>query len=190
MKRFLLVLLLALAACREDEAARPSPVALTAETAGHFCQMTLLEHPGPKAQVHFEEHPGQPFFFSQVSDAVAYRRMPEQDGTIVAIYVSDMGAAASWEAPGAGNWIDAESATYVVGSSRLGGMGAPELVPFADAVKAADFAAAYGGTLHSFADIPDSAIPGAVQTVAEPGTAADNADYLDRLKKLDQRPGG
>lgn len=50
MKRFSLVLLcLALAACKEDVAQDTTPLPLNAEAVGHYCQMNLLEHDGPKA---------------------------------------------------------------------------------------------------------------------------------------------
>ncbi|MDZ4093708.1 MAG: nitrous oxide reductase accessory protein NosL, partial [Paracoccaceae bacterium] len=84
-RAIVLGLLLPLAACRED-APLPGPVAMTAEAVGHYCQMGILEHPGPKAQVHLDGLPA-PLFFSQVRDAVAYQRMPEQSGRIIAIYV-------------------------------------------------------------------------------------------------------
>jgi len=117
--------LLLLPACREDIAALPRPVALTEESTGHYCQMELLEHPGPKAQAHLAglEHP---LFFSQVRDVVAYQRMPEQSHVVTVAYVSDMGApGATWDDPGAENWIAATEAHYVVGSAIAGGMGAP-----------------------------------------------------------------
>ena len=41
MKRALLVLML-LAACREETAALPDPVPLTEEAVGHYCQMDLF----------------------------------------------------------------------------------------------------------------------------------------------------
>ena len=79
MKRALILSLslslLALAACKEEVVQTTDPVGLTAESIGHFCQMNLLEHPGPKAQVHLEGLPGAPLFFSQVRDAVAYARL-------------------------------------------------------------------------------------------------------------------
>ena len=94
MKRLLLVLLLA--ACRTEPDA-PPPTAMTAESVGHYCQMNLLEHPGPKAQV-FLEGSSAPLFFSQVRDAIAYMRAPEQVAPILAVYVNDMGrAGATWE---------------------------------------------------------------------------------------------
>lgn len=151
-----LPLALLLAACQPEAATRPpEPVAMTATSLGHYCQMNLLEHPGPKAQVHLAGMDGKPLFFSQVRDAIAYQRMPEQSGVITAIYVSDMGAAESWDTPGADNWIAADTAIYVTGAKVQGGMGAPELVPFSSREKAEAFAAAQGGQLVTLTDIPD-----------------------------------
>jgi len=175
--------LLALAACREEVAELPAPVAMTEEALGHFCQMGLMEHPGPKGQVHLDGMP-HPLFFSQVRDAIAYQRMPEQSHMITVIYVSDMGAAgASWDDPGTRNWIAAASAHFVVGSAVAGGMGAPELVPFSDPTRAADFAADHGGQVMRLAEIPDSAVLAPVELEGDIG-AGDDADFLDRLRAL------
>jgi copper chaperone NosL len=150
---------LALAACQEsDRAAMPAPVTMTEDALGHYCQMNLTEHPGPKAQVHVRELDA-PLFFSQVRDAVAYQRMPEQSHTVVAVYVSDMAAAAaSWEKPGVDNWIAADRAVFVVGSRIVGGMGAPELVPFSDRGAAEAFTAENGGEILDLAAIPDDRV--------------------------------
>ena len=181
-----LVFALALAACQEDVAQNTDPLPLTAETVGHFCQMNLLEHEGPKGQVHLEGLPGMPLFFSQVSDLVVYLRLPEQSHPVLAIYVSDMGASgASWAEPGAANWIDATAAHYVVGSDALGGMGAPEVVPFADRTRAEAFADEHGGAVMALDAIPDSAI-----TAPAPSAADGDDDYARRLKALSDKPEG
>jgi copper chaperone NosL len=179
MKRALLFAL-ALTACQDEVAQNTDPLPLTPETLGHFCQMNLLEHDGPKGQVHLDGLPGAPLFFSQVSDLVTYLRLPEQSGAVLAIYVSDMGAeGATWEEPGAANWTDATTATYVVGAAVTGGMGAPELVPFSDAAAARAFAALHGGTLMDLTAIPDSAI-----VSIDPNVAESEDDYSRRLKSL------
>ena len=179
MKRALLFAL-ALSACQEDVAQNTDPLPLTPETLGFFCQMNLLEHEGPKGQVHLEGLPGAPLFFSQVSDLVTYLRLPEQSNTVLAIYVSDMGAAgATWGQPGAENWTDATKATYVVGADVTGGMGAPELVPFADPAKAEAFAALHGGALMGLQAIPDTAL-----SPLTPDVAGGEDDYARRLKSL------
>jgi copper chaperone NosL len=168
MNRILLAVfaVLALSACKEAAAIRPPAVAMTAEALGHYCQMNLLEHPGPKAQIHLAGLQA-PLFFSQVRDAIAYQRMPEQSHAIVAIYVSDMGAAPSWENPGADNWISADDALYVIGATVAGGMGAPELVPFADRAAAEDFVARNGGEILALAAVTDDVVLAPVELDAD-----------------------
>lgn len=174
MKRLLIALFL-LAACRE-QAPLPDPVAMTPESIGFFCQMNILDHGGPKAQVHLDSFPGKPLFFSQVRDAVAYLRMPEKDGVIVATYVTDMGDA-DWNDPTAAPWVLASKAVYVVGSHRLGGMDQPEFIPFADPAKAVAFAAAHGGKVFALTDIPAQALD-----TAEAAAPGDEADFAARLR--------
>jgi copper chaperone NosL len=189
MKRLLIAALLLLAACRDEQVARLQPVALTAEATGYFCQMNLMEHPGPKAQVHVDGMPGMPLFFSQVRDAIAFARMPEQDYVIRKIYVNDMGAkGATWDQPGAENWIAADEAVYVIGSARQGGMGAAETVPFSRREDALAFAAANGGNVVSLSDIPDAL----VLAPAGPAAQTDGSDsqFEQRLRDLARRPKG
>ncbi len=159
MKHFLIVLLAAVAliGCRGEDDKIPDAVAMTSDALGHYCQMNLMEHVGPKAQVHLEGMPA-PLFFSQVRDAIAYQRMPEQSHSISAIYVSDMSVAPDWKTPGINNWMSAEKAIYVVGSKLTGGMGAQELVPFSEKTSAEKFAAANGGEIRSLSDIPDELV--------------------------------
>lgn len=184
----ILTLALPLAACNEEVAQDVTPVELTAETLGHFCQMNLLEHPGPKAQVHLEGLPGAPLFFSQVRDAIAYQRLPEQSQPILATYVNDMGApGATWEVPGEGNWIRAETAFYVLGSHREGGMGAPEAIPFGSRDAAVAFASAEGGDVMTLADIPEDAILTPVDmTPAQVSDSAEDDDFTQRLRAIQE----
>lgn len=179
-KAFLLILLLA--ACRDEVAQNVDPVALTADAIDHYCQMNVTEHEGPKAQIHLEGLPQAPLFFAQVRDAIAYARMPEQTHRILAIWVNDMGAdGATWAEPGVANWIDATAAVYVLGSKRTGGMGSPELVPFADPAKAASFAQANGGAVLALADVPDSAVIPPDEPAED---LAEDAAFQDRLQAL------
>lgn len=184
MKRLLVFLfpLVLLAACQEDaRSAVPEPVAMTENALGHYCQMNLAEHPGPKAQVHLEGAPA-PLFFSQVRDAISYQRMPEQSHAISAIYVNDMAKAPSWQHPGVENWIVAEDAHYVIGSARVGGMGASELVPFSDPAAASAFAAEHGGRVLQLGEIPDDAV---LSPEAEPhDETPGQQDFRERLERL------
>lgn len=185
MRKLALIALLALAACREETAEIPPPVEMTASAVGHYCQMDLLEHPGPKAQIHLKDV-SAPIFFAQVRDALAFQRMPEQSNIIAAIYVSDMDRAASWADPGATNWVAADAAWFVMGSQQAGGMGADEMVPFGSEAGAQAFAAKNGGKVLRMGDIPDSAVLAPANGSAPAATADDatdaDADYLERLK--------
>ena len=168
--------LLLVAGCNEQDAAiAPAPVALSEEAVGHYCQMIVLEHPGPKAQVHLAGNPA-PLFFTQVRDALAYRRLPEQDADVVAIYVSDMGAeGATWDDPGSNNWIRVEDAIFVQGSKRRGGMGAPEFIPFADRTAALRFAAVHGGTTIPHGDLTDAMVLAPVEVELGTESAGDHS---------------
>lgn len=161
MRRLALIALLVLAACKEELAEAPDPVDLTPDALSYFCQMNVAEHGGPKGQIHLKGYPA-PLFFAQVRDMVAYLKSPERDADITAIYVSDMGVAPSWRQPGISNWIAADGATFVVGAEVAGGMGAREVVPFADPADAQVFAETYGGTAMRLPDIPDAEVLGPV----------------------------
>lgn len=162
MRRLVLIVaMIALAACRNDVAEAPDPVPLTEEAVSFFCQMNVLEHGGPKAQIHLEGMPA-PLFFAQVRDSVAYLKSPERDARILATFVSDMGQAADWGTPGVDNWTDAQSAFFVIEAGVRGGMGAPEVVPFALRTDAEAFVVRYGGRVVSLADIPDTEVLGPV----------------------------
>ena len=158
----LLPLVFVAVSCKDDTAqtSKPDAVTLTAEATGHYCQMEILEHQGPKAQVHLAGSL-TPLWFGQVRDGIAYLKSPEQSAEILAVYVNDMGAAPSWAEPGADNWIDVDTAYFVVGSDAVGGMGAPEITPFSDARKANEFADERGGEVMRLAEIP-------VETVLSP----------------------
>ncbi len=150
----LILPLVFLAACRDDVAMQslPDPLVLTEEAAGYYCQMVILEHQGPKAQIHLAGFPA-PLWFSQVRDGIAYLKSPEQTAEILVLYVHDMGEAASWFEPGAENWINAVDAYFVVGSDAIGGMGAPEVAPFSARAKAEEFVLEHGGEIMRLADI-------------------------------------
>lgn len=186
--RFILIplMLLALSACKDETAQDTAAAPLSRDAVGHYCQMGLLEHDGPKAQAHLAGLPGAPLFFSQVRDVVAYMRMPEQSHDILAVWVSDMGApGATWESPGATNWMAATDATYVVGSRVVGGMGAPEIVPFSDPEKAARFAELNGGQIMGLDEIPDSVV---LAPVALDGDTTES-EFENRLRALSRISG-
>ena len=136
----------------------PKAVELNGEEIGYYCNMTVAAHRGPKGQIFLTDRE-QPLWFTSARDTIAFTMLPEEPKNISAMYVSDMGKA-SWDNPEPGTWIAARSAWYVVGSGRVGGMGAPEPVPFAEKGKATAFQAKHGGRVLSFADIPEDEILG------------------------------
>lgn len=148
-----LIILVLLVACNDSPVKLPPPQALTDAATGIYCGMILAEHPGPKAQI-FEKGRERPVWFSAVRDALAYSRLPGEAQSVVAIYVHDMGRADSWENPQAdGIWIEAQEAVFVVGSSKRGGMGMIEVVPFASPKDAEVFIEQNGGKIVAFEDI-------------------------------------
>ncbi len=167
-----LLLGLGLSACQEETtAAKPAPVAMTLAATGYYCQMTALDHDGPKAQIHLKGNP-HPLWFTQVRDAVAFTLSPEEPKDYVAVYVSDMGKAESWENPGEANWIDAETAWFVIGSRKTGGMGAPEAIPFGSENGAEGFVAEQGGNIVRLSEIPEAYVLGSVVSKDQSGSEA------------------
>jgi len=170
--RILAVLLcLLLVACNEDATEMPRPVAMTEEALGYYCQMNVLEHAGPKGQIHLAGMP-MPVWFAQVRDGIAYVKSQERSADILAFYVNDMGAAPDWSDPGQNNWIDANAAYFVVGSRATGGMGAPELVPFANAADARAFAEDMGGRVRTLEEIAPEDVLAPVEISQVSGTAS------------------
>ncbi len=158
MKRLALALGLlapiALGGCFDKQAAKiPSPLRMTVDAIGHYCGMNLLEHGGPKGQI-FVASLIEPVWFSSVRDTIAFTMLPDEPKDILAIYVSDMGKAKSWDQPGADNWVEARKALFVIGSRMKGGMGGEEAVPFSDRGPAEKFVAENGGRIVGFADVP------------------------------------
>ena len=150
-----------LAACNQDQSAStpPPPVSLKDDALGVFCGMNVLEHPGPKGQI-ITASRIDPYWFTSVRDTVAFTLMPDQPRDIRAIYVSDMGAAPSWEEPGAANWIDARKAFFVIESRKRSGMETDEAVPFGNHAAADAFVASNGGRVVSFDQIPKDYVLG------------------------------
>lgn len=161
MKRLALAALLALslAGCREETVVSAPPVTLTADAVGRYCGMNLTEHDGPKGQVILAEG-HDPFWFSSARDTLAFTMMPDEPKDYAAVYVSDMGRAASWADPGADNWVEARQAFYVEGSEARGGMGGSEIVPFSTREAAEAFAAEQGGTVLAYAELTPEQVLG------------------------------
>ena len=169
------VLGLLLGACGDDGqvAEAPPPRDLTREAIGHYCNMIVVDHLGPKGQI-FVRGVAEPVWFTSVRDTIAFTMLPGEAKNLAAIYVNDMGRA-SWDEPEPGTWIEAKDAWYVIGSARQGGMGAPEAVPFSQRADAEAFAAAHDGRVVAFSEIPRDAVLGAVPEGRQ-GSGHDRSD--------------
>ena len=152
MSRCFILLALFLSACEKAPIVEvPAAQTLTREANGYYCLMTVVYHSGPKGQIILDD--GKVLWFTSVRDTIAFTLSPEEPKNISAIYVNDM-AGANWDKPGLDNWIEAQSAWYVLDSNKAGGMGAPEAVPFSTKENAETFVASYSGTIHKFDSIP------------------------------------
>lgn len=175
--RFSIALVVAavlLTACSEKEILeKPEPQSLTREAVGYFCGMIVADHEGPRGQVILQDRTDA-LWFSSVRDTLAYTRLPEEVDPVAAIYVSDISHAESWEHPGAEAWVEIHDAVYVVGSTRKGGMGAPEIAPFSDRSDAKLFIERFGGELLTLSEVPDDALLGAWEN-DEPAYPQDGA---------------
>ena len=166
MIKYLLVAssILLVSACGPEEVAElPKPVDLTLDATGHFCNMTILDHPGPKAHA-FVKGGEAPFWFTSARDAIAFSMLPESAKSVSVIYVTDMATVADWSDTSKGQWINAREAWYVIESSKRGGMGAAEAVPFGNQYAAQKFVENFGGEVVIYADVPRSYVLDANQT--------------------------
>ncbi|MFT0547706.1 nitrous oxide reductase accessory protein NosL [Allopusillimonas ginsengisoli] len=151
----LLASLLTLAACSSKEPVpAPPPQEISLDAVGHYCSMNLVEHAGPKGQI-FIEGRADPVWFTAIKQVFAYTLLPEEPKAISGIYVNDMGKSKSWDQPDAGAWIAAGDAWYVIESDYVGGMGAEDAVPFGEKAQADSFAAAHGGRVVAYSDVPE-----------------------------------
>lgn len=124
------------------------PQEITKETICALDGMLLMDYPGPKGQIHYDQ--GSPDFYCDTVEMLSIYLRPEQQKRITALFTQDMGQA-DWTQP-QGHWIDAKAAFYVLGSSRTGSMG-PTLGSFAREEDAQHFATKYGGKVLRFEQI-------------------------------------
>ena len=143
----LLALLPGLSACNKP-AATATPHELTAGDSCSLDGMTLLDFPGPKAQIHYAN--GEKDLFCDTTEMFSIYLQPEQQKRITGIFTQDMGKT-SWDEP-RGQWIDARQAIYVLGSKRHGSMG-PTIASFSQQTDAATFAEKYGGQVQRFEQV-------------------------------------
>lgn len=183
MKRSVLAIVvllpLLLAGCNEKQASTPpAPRRMTEEMIGRYCGMNVFEHPGPKGQI-FVASLIEPLWFSSARDTITFTLLPDEPKDILAIYVSDMGKAPTWDKPGADNWVEARSALFVIESRAKGGMGGDEAVPFSERSAAEKFVGENGGRIVSFADVPSEYVLSSGSAKHDPASDAAPGRALD-----------
>lgn len=129
--------------------ATAAPREITSATACSLDGMLLGDYPGPKAQIHYSGS-DEPDYFCDMVEMFRMYLKPEQVRSVRAVYVQDMGKT-DWEQP-RGQWTDARTAFFVVGSRRHGSMG-PTIASFALEPDARRFAAEYGGRVLPFGSV-------------------------------------
>lgn len=140
-------LIFSLSGCDKQSAA-VTPQELTAGDSCSLDGMSLLDFPGPKAQIHYAS--GEPDLFCDTTEMFSIYLQPEQQKRVTGIFTQDM-AKTSWEEP-RNNWVDAKKMFFVLGSKRHGAMG-PTLASFAQQQDAEKFAKEYGGQVYRFEQI-------------------------------------
>ncbi|MCF8479701.1 MAG: nitrous oxide reductase accessory protein NosL [Rhodospirillum sp.] len=161
-----LAVVLSLAACDDgqNQAEAPSPEEPTREAMTYFGRMILVDHLGPKAQIHLKSQDA-PLWFPSVRDAKAFTLLPGEPRDITAIHVTDMAASTDWDHPRV--WALAATMLYVIDANVRGGMGAPEAVPFGDKEAAERFMANHGGRVVEWDGIPEDYVLGEVPDEGE-----------------------
>ncbi len=142
----LLLVTLALGCSKKEEA--PKAIEIDRSTSCALDGMILMDYPGPKAQIQYDK--GEPDFFCDTMEMFSIYLRPEQKKHITAVFTQDMGKT-PWDNP-TGNWIDARSAYYVLGSKKMGSMG-PTLAAFSRVEDAQAFARQYGGKVLKFDEV-------------------------------------
>lgn len=140
---------LGLSACGDKAETAVLAVEIDPATTCDLDGMLLADFPGPKAQIHFKDE-AKPSFYCDTVEMFNTLLKPEQVKAIRAVLVQDMGKA-DWDQPH-GNWFDARTGIYVLGSKRTGSMG-PTIASFSQEADAQAFAAKYGGKVLRFAQI-------------------------------------
>jgi copper chaperone NosL len=142
-----IALLAALGAC-SNAAQKIAAQEPADDTACSLDGMVLKDFAGPKAQVHYTE--GKPDFFCDLPELFGVLLAPEHKRAVAGVFVQDMGKS-DWEHP-RGNWIDAKSAIYVIGSRKHGSMG-PTFGSFSNVQDAEAFVTKEGGKVLRFDQI-------------------------------------
>lgn len=138
-----------LACSRRETAAQITPREIDAHTTCDLDGMLLADYPGPKAQV-FYAGQAEPRYFCDTVELFHTLLAPEQVKPVAAVFVQDMGKT-DWEQP-RGQWFDATTGFFVLGSKRQGSMG-PTVASFSRQADADAFVTQWGGKRLRYGEI-------------------------------------
>lgn len=163
LNKFFLLTLLMLVLIGCDNATQTqlySPQNVTRDDIGYYCNMIIEDHAGPKGQIILTDT-DKAIWFTSVRDAVAFNLLPDESKNIAAFFVTAMDET-EWNHPekNNNNWIEAQSALYVINSKQRGGMGQMEVIPFKLQKSASEFVQQYDGNIVSYVNIPRNYILG------------------------------
>jgi len=154
-----LLVLVLLGACQGERVVAQAPsqplLGIPADARGHYCGMYLSEHAGPKGQVRVRDL-AAPLWFTSIREVFSFLEAPDEPKAVTGVYVQDMGRRQADGGFPADAWIDARSAWYVIGSGAPESPVADDALPFATQAAAEAYRARRGGTVVTFAAMPEA----------------------------------
>ncbi len=147
--RILLILSLALAGCSSNKEAAGAQER-HAQDLEHkecaACGMTVREQPAPRGQLIHRD--GTQLYFCSISDMLTYLTAPSPHGAAVTLFVESLDKVLDPLVPATEQlpWLDAKSASYVIGVDKNMVMGRPVL-SYSSAEHAQDIATRHGGSV-------------------------------------------
>lgn len=121
----------------------------------HLCGMLISHFAGPKAQLYRngvnEQESKKVHKFCSTRDMFSFYLDPENKRNVTTMYVHDM-SKSPWDEPNDSYFIDAKTAWFVAGSSKMGAMG-KTLASFGKEGDAKAFSAEFGGEVLTFTQI-------------------------------------
>lgn len=147
----LAVLLLLLASCSEQDAKQSNARgAIEQADSCHFCGAIISKFPGAKGEL-YSRSIDRINKFCSTRDLFLFLLQPENRHLIKEIYVHDM-SKPLWDTSSDGDFTNARTAWFVIGSSKKDPMG-KTLGSFSDKADAQVFVQEFGGELYAFNEV-------------------------------------
>lgn len=149
----LLATLVLLLACSQNEQQQLLRQAVAIESADecHLCGMIISHFNGPKGELYRKEPGSQVVKFCSTRDLFSYYLDPENQRNVEQLLVHDM-SKMPWHQTDDRYFIDAQTAWFVDGATKMGSMG-KTLASFSLQADAQAFANEFGGRVITFKEI-------------------------------------